>query len=261
MKKLLYLLILAFIGYHFLFSDSSDFDKTLSLEQISLYQGHLILVNKETKLQEDPTNLAPIPRDIAANVLVDGDYLLDARALKSLGNLFEAAQRDGVMHFTINSAYRSGKLQQQLYEKSGAGFALPSGYSEHQSGLALDIGSTQGTMDNTVEGDWLAQNAHEYGFILRYPEHKTAITRISFEPWHFRYVGLPHSVMMQKKDFVLEEYLQFLQQEEYYEMKVDEIAYVVQYAQGTTAKVPDTQSLRISGNNKDGYVITSILEE
>lgn len=96
---------------------------------------------------------------------------------------------------------------------------------------------------------------------MRYPAHKADITGISFEPWHFRYVGLPHSVMMQKKDFVLEEYLQFLQQEEHYEMKVDEIAYVVQYAQGTTAKIPNTQSLRISGNNKDGYVITSVLEE
>lgn len=260
MKKLLFLCLLLLISYHFFFSPSPDFTKTISLEQASIYQGNLILVNKETRLQEDPTNLAQIPDNLVANVHVDSDYLLDARALKSLYYLFEAAQHDGVMHFTLNSAYRSGKLQQQLYEKSSAGYSLPSGYSEHQSGLSIDIGSTQGTMEKTIEGDWLAKNAHEYGFVLRYPAHKTDITGIAFEPWHFRYVGLPHSKMMEKKDFVLEEYLQFLQQEKHYQVAIDDITYVVQYVQHTQATIPDTESYWISGDNVGGYIITSIVE-
>ena len=63
-------------------------------------------------------------------------------------------------------------------------------------------------MDNTPEGEWLANNAHKFGFILRYPADKVHITGIRYEPWHFRYVGLPHSELMYKQNLALEEYLQ-----------------------------------------------------
>lgn len=261
MKKLFFICLLVGLGYYFFSANSPTFNQVISLEQTTIAEGPLLLINRETPLQQDPTNLAPIPTDFAPNVYVGGHYLLDAQALTSLYLLFAAADMDEVSHFTINSAYRSGKTQQQLYEQYGETLALPSGFSEHQSGLSLDIGSTQGTMDNTLEGDWLAEHAQEYGFILRYPKHKTEMTGISFEPWHFRYVGLPHSMMMEQNDYVLEEYLQFLQQEQNYEMKIDGITYVVQYVQAaSTASIPDTTNYRISGNNLDGYIITSILE-
>lgn len=74
----------------------------------------------------------------------------------------------------INSGYRDNKEQGQLYKDMGADYALPAGYSEHNLGLALDIGSTQPDMNQAPEGKWLTKNAWTYGFILLYPKEKTA---------------------------------------------------------------------------------------
>ena len=175
--------------------------------------------------------------------------------------MFTAAENDGILHFTINRAYRSGILQQQLYEENGADYALPPGYSEHQTGLSLDIGSIQGSMNRVIEGKWLAKNAAKFGFILRYPENKTNITGIAFEPWHFRYVGLPHSIMMAKKGFVFEEYLNYLRDKKEYKMKMNDVTYYVQYVeQQPFAKIPETQSFKLSGDNIKGFIITSIIQ-
>lgn len=170
--------------------------------------GDLLLINKQYPIQSIPNNLAIIPAHLSTNVIINEEFLLQEHTIEPLQRMFESAAQDGVHHFIINSAYRSSETQQQLFEKYGAEYALPAGYSEHESGLALDIGSTQGTMDNTPEGEWLAQNAHKFGFILRYPPDKVNITGISYEPWHFRYVGLPHSELMYNQNLALEEYLQ-----------------------------------------------------
>ncbi len=96
----------------------------------------------------------------------------------------------------------------------GADYALPAGYSEHNSGLSLDIGSGLTQMDRAPEGKWIEKNAWKYGFILRYPSDKTDVTGIQYEPWHIRYAGLPHSTIMQKMNLALEEYLDYLKEEE-----------------------------------------------
>lgn len=69
-------------------------------------------------------------------------------------------------------------------------------------------------MDRAPEGKWIEKNAWKYGFILRYPSDKTDVTGIQYEPWHIRYVGLPHSTIMQKMNLALEEYLDYLKKEE-----------------------------------------------
>ncbi|HEY4622213.1 MAG TPA: M15 family metallopeptidase [Solibacillus sp.] len=264
MKKLLFAILIAFIGYQFFTKEqvaAPDLPQTISLEHYAISSGDLVLVNRDIELQQDPTNLAQIPMDIAANVIVDSTFLLENQAIQPLKQLFEAAQQDDIHHFIINSAYRSGKLQQQLFEKNGADYALPSGYSEHQTGLSLDIGSTAGKMENVAEGKWLEQNAPKYGFILRYPKHKVDVTGINYEPWHFRYVGLPHSVTMQKKDMVLEEYIQFVKKEQSYTTKVNGSTYFVQYTTDmSTVNIPNTDNFNVSGDNKNGYIITSIME-
>ena len=83
------------------------------------------------------------------------------------------------------------------------------GTSEHQSGLAIDF-STNGSLSSgfakTRQGIWLGQNAWEYGFILRYPADKTDITKIIYEPWHFRYVGYPFSKILHDRKICLEEF-------------------------------------------------------
>lgn len=222
MKKIIISLLIIIFCYQFFINDSPALKQEISLHDQSVYNGDLILINKETKLQQDPTNLTSIPENFAKNILVDSEYRVQQDLFEPLQRMFEAAQEDGIHHFKINSAYRSGKLQQQLYEKNGADYALPSGYSEHQTGLSIDIGSTQGTMDKTMEGEWLAEHATDFGFVLRYPENKVDITGIAFEPWHFRYVGLPHSVIMKKEDLTLEEYIEFLKEKKNTQRKLME---------------------------------------
>ncbi|MBD8032976.1 M15 family metallopeptidase [Solibacillus merdavium] len=264
MKKLIFVLIVAVIGYQFFMGKqvaAPDLPQQLSLEPYAISSGNLVLVNRDIQLKQDPTNLAPIPADIAENVIVNSEFLLENQAIKPLKLLFDAATNDRIEHFIINSAYRSGKLQQQLYEKHGADYALPSGYSEHQTGLSLDIGSTAGKMENVDEGKWLEEHAADFGFILRYPEDKVDVTGINYEPWHFRYVGLPHSLIMKKQNFVLEEYITFLKKEQFFTTEVNDTTYFIQYTDNeTTVNIPDTANYRVSGDNESGFIITSIIE-
>ena len=261
MKKVIVLLFILVLVYQLFIKENIALDTEISLEQQSIHRGDLVLINKETMLHEDPTNLMAIPQRIASNVHMNAEYLLQEQVIPPLQEMFEAAAKDGVSHFTINSAYRNQALQQQLYEKNGADYALPSGYSEHQSGLSLDIGSSQGTMDEVIEGEWLENNAAKYGFILRYPENKQDITGIAFEPWHFRYVGLPHSMMIAKKGFAFEEYLNYIKEKKEYKMEMNGVTYFVQYVQQTSfAKIPETQSFKVSGDNKSGFIITSVIQ-
>jgi len=99
------------------------------------------------------------------------------------------------------STYRSYAAQQQVYGGNDLLTARP-GYSEHQTGLVIDIDaiprtcSLQACFADTPQGSWLAENAWEYGFILRYPDGLTDITGYQFEPWHYRYVGIELSTEM-----------------------------------------------------------------
>lgn len=277
MKKIIFTILIFAVSYKLFFNDSNSLEQgglfnnkpTLEQEiQVEADQystGNLILINKETKLQADPTNLSAIPADLSNNVRVDSEYLVHNELIEQLKKMFSAATADGINHFTINSAYRSGALQQQLYDENGSAYALPSGYSEHQTGLAIDIGSTQGTMDKVKEGQWLANNAADFGFILRYPENKIDVTGIAFEPWHFRYVGTPHSLIMEKEGLVLEEYLDFLRAEKERTIKIDGEKYFIQYIGNqdltlNSVNIPDTEKFTVSGDNLSGLIITSLID-
>jgi D-alanyl-D-alanine carboxypeptidase len=192
-------------------------------------------------------------------VLLDHSIRLTPSLAQKFTTMIEAAQKDGVNRFAITSGYRDEKEQRELYEEMGPDYALPAGYSEHNLGLALDIGSTQGKMEVAAEGKWLKDNAWKYGFILRYPEDKTAITGIRNEPWHFRYVGLPHSAIMYEKNFVLEEYLDYLKEQKAITTTINNQVYKIFYysiSENTTIKVPSIGRYEISGNNMDGVIVT-----
>ncbi|MCM3357612.1 MULTISPECIES: M15 family metallopeptidase [unclassified Psychrobacillus] len=120
------------------------------------------------------------------------------------------------------STYRSFDYQQQLYNRyvSNDGveaadrYSARPGYSEHQTGLAFDIGElhfeqhfARESFGETPAGQWLASNAHKYGFIMRFPNGKEKITGYMYEPWHFRYVGLDHAAKIYEANTTLEEYL------------------------------------------------------
>ncbi len=134
--------------------------------------------------------------------------------------MIDAAAEDGIVLRKI-SEHRSYEYQVSVfnryietmgYEGATSISAWP-GASEHQTGLAVDFGAEDGMCDleacfeSTEEGQWLSENAQDYGFILRYPEGMRSITGYNYEPWHFRYVGIDTAVEIHNEDITLEEYL------------------------------------------------------
>ncbi|MFS0635279.1 D-alanyl-D-alanine carboxypeptidase family protein [Mesobacillus foraminis] len=123
----------------------------------------------------------------------------------------------------VISGFRSYTYQKNLYnryvknygEKEASRFSAKPGHSEHQTGLTFDIGGTSQThwlkqsFDKTAEGKYLAANAHCFGFIMRYPKGKEAVTGYMYEPWHFRYVGVERATKIYNSQKTLEEYYSF----------------------------------------------------
>lgn len=234
----------------------------IAMDQI--YEGNLLLVNKKHPLhkgavQSDVINLWDQKELVQGYGLLDTTIRLSQSVARQFSRMVEAAAEDGVKHFMISSGYRDTEEQQQLYEEKGAEYALPPGHSEHNLGLSLDIGSTQAEMNRAAEGKWLKSHAAEYGFILRYPKDKVSITGIQYEPWHFRYVGLPHSLIMQEKNFTLEEYLDYLIAEQNVSVTLAGETYEVHYypvSGYTSIPAPADRHYEISGNNMDGVIMT-----
>lgn len=178
----------------------------------------LVLVNKENICPEDGFSLRKIcnGRVEAADILYS-----------DLCQMLTDAGKEGY-NYWIASAYRSAKKQQKLVDEDvraamnqGLSYedalektykeTMPAGYSEHQTGLALDILSSSNlnmdiSQENTAENKWMKEHCYEYGFILRYPKDKENITKISYEPWHFRYVGKEAAEYIRKNNLTLEEF-------------------------------------------------------
>lgn len=156
-------------------------------------------------------------------------YSVDSRILDAAQEMLAAAKEEG-LRIDICSAYRSVERQEQVFGESmktrvkeglsyweafsetSLNVALP-GTSEHALGLALDLISNQYTelderQEETAEAKWLKENCYKYGFILRYPPEKTNVTGITYEPWHYRYVGKEHAEKIMEQGITLEEYLQ-----------------------------------------------------
>ncbi|WP_106765780.1 M15 family metallopeptidase [Paenibacillus faecalis] len=245
-------------------STSKDMYNTVTIPKEQVHKGNLVLVNKEYPIHPDA-----IPADIVYlyenNELTQGYGLLDntiqlsTNIAQIFGEMIQDADKDGVSHFMISSGYRDESEQEKLYEEKGGEYALPPGYSEHNIGFALDIGSTLESISTAPEGAWLQEHASEYGFILRYPEDKTDITGIMYEPWHFRYVGLPHSKIMDDKNLTLEEYLDFLKEQGNYTATIDGQNYQISFvpvSDHMTIEVPAQHQYELSGNNVDGVIVT-----
>ncbi|ACK95099.1 D-Ala-D-Ala carboxypeptidase VanY [Bacillus thuringiensis] len=236
--------------------------KEITKEQI--YKGDLLLVNrdypvKKDSIRSDIININHNSELVRGYVIFDRNLRLSKDVVKKFLNVVDAAGKESVNHFLISSGYRDFQEQKQLYEKMGSDYALPAGYSEHNLGLSLDIGSTQKKMEKAPEGKWIEENVWKHGFVLRYPKNKSNITGIQYEPWHIRYVGLPHSAIMQKKNFTLEEYLEFLKEEKEVSTEVEGKKYTVSYykvSENTKVNVPANKQYEISGNNMDGVIVT-----
>lgn len=148
-----------------------------------------------------------------------GKHGLEKKAADALAELIAAAKADGIT-VRVRSGYRSyaeqdavlrRKIVEYGNEKLARRYNAEPGKSEHQTGLAVDLwdGTTWGTgFRRTAAGKWLWKHSREYGFILRYPPGKEAITGYAYEPWHFRYLGTKHSLEFKPNHTkTLEEYL------------------------------------------------------
>ena len=170
----------------------------------------ILLVNADHPLNPDyvPDELVCLYEMRHSFRLSRSDIYLTYGAYLAAQEMFAAAESENVNGFTITSGYRSYERQKEVYAESRDGYAQKPGCSEHQTGLCFDVTAENvGGFENTPQYAWLRQNAYKYGFIQRYPANKAHITGISYEPWHYRYVGVEAATYMQKNDLTLEEYL------------------------------------------------------
>ena len=171
--------------------DKPDYEYTETVKEFSVD----MLINKHHNLEEDfiPEDLTTVPSEYAA----DDDIECSRLALNAFIEMYNAASKDGYQ-LIINSGYRSYQDQVDLvdlYTRSYGQsyvdkYVAKPGFSEHQTGLAFDIGSRRSSVfANSKEYVWMKDNAYKYGFVLRYDERYTDLTGFRKEPWHYRYVG------------------------------------------------------------------------
>ena len=178
---------------------------------------YLTLVNVDNKLAPDdaPQDLM----ELSENIIAEGrpSLLMRKNAAMSMEAMFIELRAAGYEEIGITSAYRSYSYQENLFNyylkqhnndyEYVSTFSNPPGSSEHQTGLSADFDNLDISFAQELEYTWLRHNCWKFGFVLRYPEDKVEITGISFEPWHYRYVGLYHAKRMYDSNLCLEEYL------------------------------------------------------
>lgn len=243
----------------------------IELTEKDIHGGSLILVNQAHGMKDSAViGLAPISESFPS-------VLMQRIAAKALSRLME--EIDGWESITAVSGWRSRQEQQDIWDdtlrESGLAFtrkyvAIP-GHSEHQTGLAIDLGRRQEHIDFicpdfpcTGVCQTFRERAADFGFILRYPSGKESVTGIGHEPWHFRYVGTPHAQIMARQGMVLEEYIDYLKR-----FPVGSPPCAVETGQGEVhirymeasggslrLEVPEGCPYSVSGNNVDGFILT-----
>lgn len=176
----------------------------------------LMLVNKYYYLDEtyEPDNLVSIPTTYAYGKY--GDQQVTEDTYNAFLNMWNAANENG-FYLMVNSSYRTYDKQQKVYDSyqktSGTNYAdkiaARPGHSEHQTGYSLDIfekGYTSENFTTSESFNWMQNNAHKYGFIIRYQEDKEDTTGYSFESWHYRYIGVEPATYIYENNITFDEY-------------------------------------------------------
>lgn len=174
------------------------------------FHGDILIVNTENRLDADyvPDDLVNLYKMRHSFRLASSEILLTRECYEAMEKMFAAAEDADMNGYIVTSGYRDYYRQAEIFAESEAGYAQEPGASEHQTGLAFDVTvETSEGFENTPQYSWLMSNAHKYGFIQRYPANKSSITGISYEPWHYRYVGVDAAKKMKKSGMCLEEFL------------------------------------------------------
>lgn len=183
-----------------------------------LDEWNLKLVNKDNSVER---SYVPELEEI------DDGIMFDKRAISYLNNMINAMYKEKITGVWVASAYRSYEKQEELFNRKVTYYknqgknqkdaeALAQKVvqrpemSEHNLALAADFNTVTNEFETTRAFTWLQNNAQNYGFVLRYPKDKQEITGITYESWHWRYVGIEHAKVMKEKGYCLEEYIDYL---------------------------------------------------
>lgn len=244
------------------------------------YFGPLVLVNKELVCRYNGENVESIMETRSSSyAITDSTVSLDKTVVPYLNNMMDDFYEIyGYTPIMVACGYRSMSLQARLYndelesggQEAAEKWVAPAGYSEHQTGFALDLNlNVEGGSGIRYEGTdmyaWINEHCHDYGFIVRYPRGKEDITGYGYEPWHLRYVGRAHAAYMMQKELTLEEYLDIVHThtpDKPLTIDDDGKQWYVYYAESTLSgnteiPVPGDRPYEISGNNYDGFIITA----
>ena len=240
----------------------------------AVHTGNLILVNNWTAFhfpEHQEESLACILDQRTESYYVkDSTVLLLPEALQALNSLMDAFKSQGSRKSVqIVAGHRTTGYQQHLFDQSAERnglehakkYVAQPGHSEHHTGLVVDMGTMNGEfMDSSGDYAWITENCQDYGWVVRYETGKEEQTGIWDEPWHFRYVGIPHATEMVRRDYCLEEYIDYLKQfpQDGEHLMIDCVSgqYEVWYTEGCEVYLPDSKLYTVSGNNVDGVIVT-----
>ncbi len=247
--------------------------KTVSLSRDLVHAGHLILVNRAYPLHEgfcEKRLLVPVNER-------SNEVLLEKRTATVLQKLLDdvCCGEQIIPVSGFRSQYEQARIYQESLFENGAEFTekyvMPPNCSEHQSGFAIDLALNQPDIDflrphfpYTGICATFRSKAVQVGFIERYPEGKERITGIAHEPWHFRYLGAPHSQMMYEMGVTLEEYLLWLKEFPYgrkpfryaFDGSEIEIFYLAAGEKEPSFEIEDDLPYTVSGDNVGGFIVT-----
>ena len=265
---------------------------TITVPNSDISTGFQILVNYKYKF-EHTDEIAPV--SIAENknkyLFIGEDRLIDKTVLDALNGFAEAFHKESGDYLFVTSAYRDLAYQEGVYqdyidehgEEAAAMYVAKPGYSEHHTGLAVDLstinaGGERKPISLHEYGPWINEHCIDYGFILRYPLEKVEITHVAYEPWHYRYVGKGNARAADALGFTYEEYVEHLLQysfetemlcvSETGEMdalnfkSLPDTGWAIYYVpasdtDSTDIKLPlNYKQYSISGNNCKGFIVT-----
>lgn len=246
---------------------------TITRQAADVHTGALIVVNRSHRYEFPDTNthLTNIYDHHSRNDLLEEYYMLPGREIYMESTAYRAMHQmlldfsnvSGLSNVLIASAYRTYEMQQ--------GLSVPAGYSDSHTGLSAALR----TIDNvgnhyelSREGDynWIFENCHRYGFVVRYPEEKADKTGVSDYENYFRYVGVAHAALMRANNMCLEEYVTYLQGysiDNPIQLQDEDASYTVYYVAATGTQtaipVPTQGEVTVSGDNVGGFIVTVTL--
>ena len=259
-------------------TDNNDTDPSTPVTEVvftqitktadAIHSGQLVLVNNDNRytfpaavsLLRIYDNMVTKQNGGTIYRPVSTDYKLEAEALQALNNMmYKHYEYDDAATFAISSAYRT------LEDQAALNSSVLPGYSDHHTGYCVAI---QYSDRSNLENDhWIYQNAHKFGFVVRYPEGKEGTTGVSDYKHCLRYVGVAHATYMYQNGLCFEEYVELLKNSYHSSATrltiaaADGFSYEVYYVaasgdQVTTFDVPSNYQYTVSGDNRSGFIVT-----